>query len=138
VIGVPFEQDIRVGRTTCGKCGKVSPPWGHINSFDEKRIMGLFAGCRLISKSFVGTSKEATNSLSVALMDMAGNPWGAYDDETHCLHCGASLCASECARTLRSRICSAIAHKVNLVQSLWTQPHGNWIHLVFSKRQTDN
>src|SRR5947208_8764132 len=35
VIGVPYRQDIRLGRTTCRSCGKSNPPWGHVNSFDE-------------------------------------------------------------------------------------------------------
>ena len=28
LIGVPFEQDIRVGRTTCNSCQATNPPWG--------------------------------------------------------------------------------------------------------------
>jgi SAM-dependent methyltransferase len=136
VIGVPFKQDIRVGRTTCGTCMKVSPPWGHVNSFDERRILGLFAGCTLVSKSFVGNTQEATNPISTALMDMAGNPWGAYDEDSQCMFCGASLCAPTARRTLGSKVCSALAHRINLAQALWTRPHGNWIHLVFSKQRT--
>jgi hypothetical protein len=113
VIGVPFEQDIRVGRTTCGNCGKVSPPWGHVNSFDETRLLKLFANCRLVSKSFVGTTKEATNPLSMALMDMAGNPWGTYDETSTCPYCSAGLRAPGARRKLRSKICSAVAHRIN-------------------------
>jgi hypothetical protein len=30
LIGVPYRQDIRVGRTTCWSCRKKNPPWGHI------------------------------------------------------------------------------------------------------------
>jgi len=133
VIGVPFEQDIRLDRATCGVCGKVNPPWGHVNSFDEKRLLTLFADCRLLSKSFVGTTREATNALSAALMDLAGNPWGAYDDDLPCLYCGASLRAPTAGRTLSAKLCSALAHRINRAQALWTRPRGNWIHLVFSK-----
>ena len=135
VIGVPFEQDIRIGRATCGTCGKVNPPWGHVNSFDERRLLNLFPDCKLISKSFVGTTIEATNPLSVALMDIAGNPWGIYDEDINCLHCGAKLCAPVTERTLGSKICSALAHRINQMQAHWTRPHGNWIHIVLSKPQ---
>jgi hypothetical protein len=38
VIGVPFRQDTRVGRTTCAQCGRPNPPWGHVNEFDEPRL----------------------------------------------------------------------------------------------------
>ena len=136
VIGVPFKQDIRVGRITCGECGKVNPRWGHVNSFDERRLLDLFAGLRLISKSFVGTNREATNPLSAALMDLAGNPWGTYDGDLHCLYCGASLCPPTAERTLGSKICGGLAQRIFRVQSLCTRPHGNWIHLVLSKRRT--
>jgi SAM-dependent methyltransferase len=135
VIGVPFKQDIRIGRATCVSCGKVNPPWGHVNSFDEKRLLNLFADCKLISTSFVGTTREATNPLSAALMDFAGNPWGTYDEDANCLHCGARLCAPVMERTLGSKICSALAHRTNQLQAHWIRPHSNWIHLVLSKPQ---
>ena len=33
IIGVPFEQDLRIGRTTCRSCGRHNPPYGHVNRF---------------------------------------------------------------------------------------------------------
>jgi len=138
VIGVPFEQDIRVGRMTCGSCGKVSPPWGHVNSFDERRLLGLFSDCQLVSKSFVGTSKDATNPLSMALMDLAGNPWGTYDETAKCPYCYAALCAPDARRKLGSKICSGIAIRIDAVQAVWTPRHANWIHLVLSKEKNSN
>jgi len=133
VIGVPFKQDTRVGRTNCRACGNTNPPWGHVHSFDEDRILRLFSGLKVISKSFVGTNKRATNPISTLLMDMAGNPWGSYDQEEPCIHCGAKLIAPPTNRGVGSRICSALAARIERVQNLFTQPHGNWIHLVFSK-----
>ena len=133
VVGVPFKQDIRLWRTTCSSCGKANPPWGHVNSFDEARLLELFSGFQVLAKSFVGTSREATNPLAVALMDLAGNPWGTYDGETRCLYCNADLLGSP-ERRLNSRICSALAHRINRVQSLLTRAHPNWIHLVLTKR----
>ena len=132
VIGVPFEQDTRVGRTTCRACGKPNPPWGHVNSFTEGRLLSLFDGCRVMSKSFVGVNREATNALSAALMDLAGNPWGAYTQDEPCIHCGARLIPPG-ERLLWQKICSALAVRINRAQLPFTRPHGNWIHLVFSK-----
>jgi ubiquinone/menaquinone biosynthesis C-methylase UbiE len=37
VIGAPYKQDTRAGRTTCQQCRKPNPPWGHSNRFDERR-----------------------------------------------------------------------------------------------------
>jgi SAM-dependent methyltransferase len=94
VIGVPFRQDIRVGRMTCSKCGKASPRWEHVNSFDEKRLLRLFSGLQVVSKSFVGANREATNWLSAALYDLAGNPWGGYGPDARC----ASTAEPRCRR----------------------------------------
>src|SRR6266540_122245 len=38
LIGVPYKQDLRVGRLTCHACGKKNPPWGRVNSFDENSL----------------------------------------------------------------------------------------------------
>src|SRR5579884_1090454 len=48
IIGVPFKQDIRIGRTTCNRCGMINPPWGHVHSFNEERLLDLFSGLQLI------------------------------------------------------------------------------------------
>jgi len=93
LIGVPYKQDIRVARTTCHSCGKPNPPWGHVNSFDEQRISNLFTLSKVEAVSFVGHNSSQTNRLSAALMDFAGNPYGTYDQEEACIHCGRRLIA---------------------------------------------
>jgi SAM-dependent methyltransferase len=132
VIGVPFRQDTRVGRTTCSACGKVNPPWGHVNSFDDRRLLDMFSALRVVSKSFVGSTNEVTNPLSTLLMDLAGNPWGSYDQDEPCIHCGSGLIAPV-ERKFWQRACSAVASRINRLQSLFARPHGNWIHLVLAK-----
>ena len=42
VVGVPYQQDLRIGRTTCRRCGAVNPSYGHVNSFDEESLRALF------------------------------------------------------------------------------------------------
>ncbi len=132
VIGVPFEQDTRKGRTTCGRCGKPNPPWGHVNSFTEQRLLTLFSGVRVVSRSFVGSSNEVADPVSTFLMDLGGNPWGTYDQEEPCIHCGAVLSPPK-ERALWQKLSSAVAARMNRVHALFTSPHGNWVHLVFSK-----
>jgi SAM-dependent methyltransferase len=133
VIGVPWNQDIRLGRTTCRSCGRVNPPWGHVNSFDEERLLRLFSGLRVVSKSFVGETRSATNPISAFLMDLAGNPWGTYQQDEPCVHCGAELVPPE-SRRIWQKVCSALAICINRVEGLFTRPRGRWIHLVFSKQ----
>jgi len=134
IIGVPFRQDIRVGRTTCPGCGKRNPPWGHINTFTEQRLLGLFSGLPVVSRSFAGSSKAVTDPLSAFLMDLAGNPWGTYNQEEPCIHCGAVLTPPG-SRGFGRKVCSAIAARINQAHQLFTGTRPNWIHLVFSKSE---
>jgi SAM-dependent methyltransferase len=131
IIGVPFRQDTRLGRCSCNVCGKTNPPWGHVNSFDENRLLKLFEGARLLSKSYVGASNAATNSFSAFLMDLGGNPWGSYDQDETCLFCGSRM-TPPTSRPLWRKACSSIAIRLDNLQERLTQPHGNWIHVVFS------
>lgn len=125
-------QDIRIGRTTCGNCGAHNPPWGHVNSFDERRLAELLPGLEISSRSFVGLNRAATVALAVLLMDLAGNPWGTYDQEERCLRCGSEL-APPATRSLLSRVCSGLAFRLNQAAFLLARPRPTWIHLVFSK-----
>jgi SAM-dependent methyltransferase len=133
LIGVPFKQDIDIGRMTCRTCGKVTPPWGHVNSFDEPLLRELFSGMTVREKSFVGQAKDVTNPVSVRLMDWAGNPWGPYGQQEPCVHCGAKLIPPPVDRTFWSRVCSGVAARLNALQSRFAETHGNWIHILFAK-----
>jgi hypothetical protein len=132
VIGVPFRQDIRVGRTTCYSCGKKNPPWGHVNVFDEDRLRRLFPRLRLEGLSFVGVSKSRTNGLSSLVMDWAGNPYGTYDQEEGCVYCGARLLPPP-ERTFRQRVLTRVACLLRQVQQPLVSPAPVWVHALFSK-----
>lgn len=132
VIGVPYKQDTRLGRTTCRSCGRKNPPWGHVNRFDERRLARLFPSVSIKALSFVGSVRFATNPVSTMLMDMAGNPWGTYEQDEPCIYCGVNLIAPA-RRSILSKICSGLAVRINRVQSSFTRAHGNWLHVVFSK-----
>jgi len=133
VIGVPYKQDTRLGQTTCQACGRVNPAWGHINNFDGQRLRALFPGCGVVSQTFVGQTNEATNALSAWLMNMAGNPWGVYNQQEPCVHCGNSIGSPAETRTLLRRAGCSLAIAMNRVQQFFSPAHGNWIHMVFSK-----
>jgi len=134
LIGVPYKQDIRVGRTTCGSCGQVNPPWGHVNAFDEDRLSELFAGFAVAKHSFVGETDARTNLMSCALMDMAGNPYGTYSQEEPCIHCGANL-TSPPERRLWQKILTKAAFIGLNTQKRFLKPHPNWIHLLLQKKE---
>jgi hypothetical protein len=132
LIGVPYKQDIRVGRSTCGACGKFNPPWGHVNRFDEARLQELFPGLTVARRSFVGETNAQTNALSCALMDMAGNPYGTYSQEEPCIHCGAKLTPPP-ERKPWQKVLTKIAFTTTTAQKLFVAPYPNWIHLLLHK-----
>ena len=133
VIGVPFRQDIRVGRTTCAACGKVNPPWGHVNSFDEMRLNKLFQGCNNLKTTFAGSNNSQANWLSCLLMDLAGNPYGTYEQEEPCVYCGAHFLPPP-ERDLVKKVFSKAAYFAQRATQPLVNEHPNWIHILFEKR----
>jgi SAM-dependent methyltransferase len=132
LIGVPYKQDTRVGRTTCIACGARNPPWGHLSTFDEVRLRELFGAMAVVRTSFVGVDDNATNFISSSLMDLAGNPYGTYGQDELCTACGNRLLQPP-RRRFHQRILTRAAH-----WSLWlTKPfkprHPTWIHLLLCK-----
>lgn len=133
LIGVPYAQDTRVGRMTCAKCGGVSPPWGHLNSFDEARLATLFHSLTISRTSFVGVTTAKTNWLSTRLMDYAGNPFGPYSQDEPCGHCGSKFQPPP-GRTIGQRIASRLAHVITNGQQLFVAESANWIHILLKKQ----
>ncbi|MDB5103949.1 MAG: hypothetical protein JWP91_1638 [Fibrobacteres bacterium] len=132
LIGVPFEQDIRIARTTCPTCGGKNPPWGHVNAFDERKIRSLFPGMRAEKVEFAGSNRDKTNALAVLLMDLAGNPFGTYDQQETCVLCGSEI-SPPAQRNLAQRLAGFTAVKLMTAQSRLAAPKPNWIHILFSK-----
>lgn len=132
LIGVPYVQDIRVGRTTCYSCGKKNPPWGHVNSFNLERLKMLFSSLTEYKRHFVGVSRSRTNFLSTLFMDLAGNPYGVYAQEELCIHCGKKLIAPP-DRSFPQKIATKIAFYLQAIQGLFLKSHPNWIHILFHK-----
>jgi SAM-dependent methyltransferase len=134
IVGVPYRQDTRCGRTKCSNCGRFNPPWGHINVFEETLLESLFKPCRVVEKSYTGQTTDATNSISTFLMDMAGCPRGTYDQEEPCIHCGAKLEAPQ-SRSLISKIYSFASVKLQKLQILFSEPRPKWIHMKIRKEE---
>jgi SAM-dependent methyltransferase len=132
VIGVPYRQDTRLGRATCNHCSKINPPWGHVNTFDENKVSRLFPECRAITTSFVSSTNDRTNPLSTWLMDLAGNPWGEYEQDEPCIHCGKQMCPPA-SRSFSQKLIAAVALRLNRLQSPFNPTHPCWIHMVFRK-----
>lgn len=133
LIGVPYRQDLRSARTTCSSCGKSNPPWGHVNSFDEQRLRQLFPSCEVERIDFIGATRESTNSLSAMLMQAAGNPYGTYDQDEPCVHCGAAI-GGPPVRNLRDRCLTRAAVSLQKLQQTFVHERPKWIHILFVKQ----
>lgn len=131
VIGVPYRQDLRQGKTTCYSCGGINPPWGHVNSFDEARLAALFPTLRIETVSFVGKAGPRTNAISAALTNYAGNPFGTYVQDEGCVHCAAKLLMPP-ERSFQQKVATKFAAWIDKVQARTQRPSGNWIHVLLA------
>jgi SAM-dependent methyltransferase len=131
VIGVPYKQDLRVARLTCQTCRKSTPAWGHVNSFDERRLGELFPQWHP-TNSYVGQQRARTNRIAAWLQDIGSNPYGPYDQEEPCIHCRAKLTAPT-DLTLPERLAVAAGIRLQNLHTRFTVPHANWIHVVFGR-----
>jgi len=132
IIGVPYRQDLRVGRTTCYTCGKKNPPWGHVTVFDEKKILSLFSGISCERIRFHGENTEYTNFLSALLMDLAGNPYGDYSQLEPCIYCGNRLKPPP-ERNLPQKVCTRLAVSITRMQSCFIRRRPIWMNILFRK-----
>ena len=132
VVGVPYRQDIRIGRTRCPNCGRRNPPWGHFNSFDRARLGGLMDRCRVREQKFIGSETERTNALSAWLIDAAGNPWGAYGPGERCAYCGTPLATPPQVANWRKALAKA-GLALSRAQTRLASPRPIWLHTVFEK-----
>jgi len=132
LIGVPFEQDLRVGRTVCRECGAVNPPWGHVNSFGVAKLDRLFSGFRRERVEYVGSAKQRTNSVSAALYAAAGFAYGTYEQLEPCIQCGAAL-AEPPAPNLLQRATNKAAHLLDVAWQGCTSARPLWVHVLYTR-----
>lgn len=134
LIGVPYRQDTRLGRVTCGHCGRTSPAWGHVNEFHEGTLSRLlWPAWTVKERSFVGPPRHRTTALAAFLMNLGGNPWGSYDQAEPCPSCHRSL-TPPARRSLPARLCSALADRLNKEQAMVQKPRPAWMHTLFTRR----
>jgi hypothetical protein len=134
VVGVPYKQDIRYGRTTCSTCGAVNPPWGHVNVFDESTLVEMFASLDHAAIELIGSSSDRTNWISARLLDFAGNPYGTYVQEERCVACHKDITGPG-RRNAAQKVATKLAIYLQQMQCRLTSETPNWIHIRFEKHQ---
>ncbi|MBF0117342.1 MAG: class I SAM-dependent methyltransferase [Desulfobacterales bacterium] len=132
LIGVPYKEDTRVGRTTCYNCGKKNPQWAHINKFDENILKNLFKNLTCEKIEYVSENNSKTNFISTFFMDLGGNIYGTYLQEEPCIYCGNKLKAPIKINPLK-KIITKLAIYLNRIQANFISTNPNWIHILFRK-----
>ena len=130
VVGVPCDEDLRAGRLTCSACGRTNPPYGHLNSFTEERLRGLFPSLRVDRVEFVGEHRRATNSVSSWMHERLKNPRGTYFQEEACVHCGAEMLPPP---GRWRRVLALVPAGLTWIQSRLSPSRPIWIHLRFRR-----
>jgi hypothetical protein len=91
-----------------------------------------FPRCGLSKTSFVGSTNDRSNPLSILLMDLAGNPWSVYEQDEPYIHCGKQMSPLG-PRPFAHKLIATMALWLNRLQSPFNPTPPNWIHMVFQK-----
>lgn len=95
--------------------------------------MPLFSSMNAERVCFVGSNNERTNTLSAALIDLVGNPYGVRPGGTVCsLWSNPETCG--CYPGLGSKTGVSLAVGLNHIQATFAKPQPDWIHLLFLKQ----
>lgn len=129
LVGVPYKQDLRIGRTTCHHCASKNPPWSHLHTFTEQRLYAMFPSMEVENVAYVGSHRDRTNSFSTKLLDWAGNPDGTYEQEEPCVYCGQKLKQPPACGFVKKAMAKT-AITLNKAQSSIARPQPNWIHVL--------
>lgn len=132
LIGVPYNQDIRVGRTKCAACGRKNPPYGHLNCFGKNRLEQLFGALKPVRRAFIGQGAPRTNVVSCFLMDLAGNPYGTYSQQEPCMYCSAKLVPPGEGFAF-AKAATRLALFLNRCQAWLSSAQPIWVQVLFEK-----
>lgn len=137
LIGVPYCQDLRVHATRCVHCGMINPTTGHVNSFNELRLMSLFGNLPYRIVEYPGRGIYKTNRMSYAIYKRFGFPYGSYEQEEPCINCGKTL--ERPHLRLPARLICLFAKGLEFLQNK-TGPSKSpvWIHLLWEFTRQDS
>ncbi len=132
LVGVPFKQDLRAGRTTCESCGRTNPPWGHVNSFSLRSLKRLFPTLIATAVDLVGATRARSTHLARWLYQQAGNPYGTYMQEEPCVHCGLGV-GQPHDRSFGDKLLTGAAYYCEVAQRFVSASRAQWIHVLFRR-----
>lgn len=135
VIGVPYKQDLRKGRLTCKRCGNKKTAHGHLSTFTKNDLKRLFADFTIEKIQLFGPMRTRTNAISSFLMELAGDPYGAYSENATCTHCKAIL-RDPPERDIFQKVLTKIASVLEKIQKRVSKKNPAWIYMLLA-RQSD-
>ena len=66
-------------------------------------------------------------------MRYAGNPYGTYDQDEPCVHCGAAL-QPPAPRSFLQKVATKVAYHLERAQQSLVRERASWIHVRFDKQ----
>jgi len=130
LVTVPFEQDLAVGATRCGRCGTVNPPWGHVNRFTRDALLALFPTLSPVEVGTFGTHRNIQPPIAKWIEARLGYPHGAWQQEEPCIACGAPIERPRFSK--RARALALIPRAITRAARAVATDRPSWIHAVLS------
>ncbi len=106
---VPYNERLQNQLIRCPECKTIFHAWGHLKSFKEEVMPGLFPGFRLINFSYIGEQEQEYNRLLLFIRHSIGNSF-LPTDTTVCPKCNNNFIPTM-NRNIISRTCDFINHK---------------------------
>ncbi len=87
LISVPFRESLVKGYVRCPKCKKIHHEYGHLRSFDIKKIAGLFAEFKVCDYRIFGDLDAKGLEAFYYIMHVIGKKWSSVEVDL-CPYCG--------------------------------------------------
>jgi SAM-dependent methyltransferase len=112
LVGVPYRERYQAAYARCSVCGLVANGFGHLRSFTERVLDGLFAGCEVLATDYVGGPRKYFNPVLLWIEQrLAGTYWGA-GVEALCIGCGNNR-FDTLRRTLIQKAIAKVSFRTN-------------------------
>ena len=108
---VPYNERLRNQLVRCPVCKTLFNAWGHLKSFKEKVMPGLFPGFKRINFSYIGEQEQDYNPLLLFIRQTIGNSFLPTDTNIVCTKCN-NVFTPTINRNIIPRICDFINYKL--------------------------
>lgn len=126
LISVPHREQLNRYHCRCAKCGSVSHPYGHLQSFTEERLGSLFSKCFHLKRRLIyGPPHRDMPLLLLNYRQQVLNQWFSPQKGYLCPQCQSAI--FESAQNLQTKL-------INGLNRLLTKPRPYWLIALFVRK----